>query len=93
MPGCGQIVVAALPSDYWGEVIVAATEHAAAGWRAEAQTRAERLSKHKRPRAYLELPALPRNAQGKISRREVRAAILEHFRLVDETQPKLETLD
>ena len=93
VPGCGQIVVAALPSDYWGEVIVAATERAVAGWRAHAEARAESLSKHKRPRAYLELPALPRNAQGKISRREVRAAILEHFRLVDGTQPKLETRD
>ena len=90
-PGCGQIVVAALPSEYWGEVIVAATEHATDGWKAEAQTRAERLSKHKRPRAYLELAALPRNAQGKVSRREVRAAILERFVLVDGTHPKLET--
>ena len=90
VPGCGQIVVAALPSDYWGEVIVAATEHATEGWAAGAQARAERLSKHKWPRAYIELPALPRNPQGKISRREVRAAILERYRLVDGPHPKLE---
>jgi acyl-CoA synthetase (AMP-forming)/AMP-acid ligase II len=93
LPRCGQIVVAALPSDYWGEVIVAATEHATEGWSAEAQTRAERLSKHKRPRAYIELPALPRNPQGKISRREVRAAILDRYRLVDGPHPRLETRD
>jgi acyl-CoA synthetase (AMP-forming)/AMP-acid ligase II len=93
LPGCGQIVVAALPSEYWGEVIVAVTEHATEGWSAEAQTRVERLSKHKRPRAYIELPALPRNPQGKISRREVRAAILDRYRLVDGPHPKLETRD
>jgi acyl-CoA synthetase (AMP-forming)/AMP-acid ligase II len=83
VPGCGQIVVAALPSDYWGEVIVAATEHATEGWAAGAQARAERLSKHKWPRAYIELPALPRNPQGKISRRDVRAAILDRYSLED----------
>jgi acyl-CoA synthetase (AMP-forming)/AMP-acid ligase II len=91
VPGCGQIVVAALPSAYWGEVIVAATEQARAGWIAEAQRRAERLSKHKRPRAYIELPSLPRNPQGKISRREVRSAILDRYRLVDGPHPALET--
>jgi acyl-CoA synthetase (AMP-forming)/AMP-acid ligase II len=90
LPGCGQVVLAALPSDYWGEVIVAATEQAGAGWRAQAEARVESLSKHKRPRAYLELPALPRNPQGKISRREVRAAILERYRLVDGPHPRLE---
>ena len=93
LPGCGQIVVASLPSDYWGEVIVAATEHATEGWSAGAQTRAEHLSKHKRPRAYVELPALPRNPQGKISRREVRTAILDRYRLVDGPHPKLESRD
>lgn len=93
LPGCGQIVVAALPSDYWGEVIVAATEHATDGWSAAAAARAERLSKHKRPRAYLELPALPRNPQGKISRRELRAAILERYSLADGPHPRLITRD
>jgi len=93
LPGCGQIVVAALPSEYWGEVIVAATEDATEGWITGAQSRAEHLSKHKRPRAYIALPALPRNPQGKISRREVRAAILKRYRLVDGPHPRLETRD
>jgi len=93
IPGCGQIVVAALPSDYWGEVIVAATEQGSVGWNIEAQKRAARLSKHKQPRAYVELSFLPRNPQGKISRREVRAAILDRYRLVDGPHPALETRD
>ena len=87
--GCGQIVVAALPSGYWGEVIVAATEHATEGWAAGAQALAEQLSKHKRPRAYVGLAELPRNPQGKISRREVRAAILGRYRLEDGPHPRL----
>jgi acyl-CoA synthetase (AMP-forming)/AMP-acid ligase II len=89
LPGCGQVVVASLPSDYWGEVIVAATEHAVGEWAAEARTRVARLSKHKRPRAYVALQALPRNAQGKISRRAVRAAILAQYQLVDGPRPEL----
>ncbi len=91
IPGCGQVVVAALPSDYWGEVIVAATEQAGGDWQAQAKARAENLSKHKRPRAYIELAALPRNAQGKISRREVRAAILSQYNLVDGPRPELKS--
>lgn len=89
IPGCGQIVVAALPSDYWGEVIVAATEQAGPGWRAQALARVESLSKHKRPRAYVELAGLPRNAQGKVSRRAVREAIFAQYLLVDGPRPEL----
>jgi acyl-CoA synthetase (AMP-forming)/AMP-acid ligase II len=89
VPGCGQIVVTSLPSDYWGEVIVAATENAAAGWSDAARERVGHLSKHKWPRAYVELPALPRNPQGKISRREVRTAILERHALEDGPHPRL----
>ena len=88
-PGCGQIVVASVPSDYWGEIIVAATENATPGWIPAAGERAARLSKHKRPRAWIELGALPRNPQGKISRREVRAALLERYQLEDGPHPRL----
>ena len=93
LPGCGQVVVAALPSDYWGEVIVAAVEQAGEGWIEAAEARAERLSKHKRPRAYVGLEALPRNAQGKVNRRDVQAAILERYRLEDGPHPKLMAKD
>lgn len=89
LPDCGQVVVAALPSDYWGEVIVAAAEQAREGWIAAAEARAAQLSKHKRPRAYVALDALPRNAQGKVNRRDVRAAILERYRLEDGPHPKV----
>lgn len=91
LPGCGQVVVTSLPSDYWGEVIVAATEHADVKWTAEAQSRVARLSKHKHPRAYVALPALPRNAQGKVNRRAVRATILAQYDLADGPRPELKS--
>ena len=47
------------------------------------------LSRHKQPRAWVALDALPRNPQGKISRREVRAALLERYQLEDGPHPRL----
>jgi acyl-CoA synthetase (AMP-forming)/AMP-acid ligase II len=48
------------------------------------------LAKFKRPRAYLVLDALPRNAQGKVPRGTVRERLLERYRLVDGAHPVLE---
>jgi acyl-coenzyme A synthetase/AMP-(fatty) acid ligase len=70
-------------------VIVAATENAAHGWEEEARARIEALSKHKRPRAWVALDALPRNPQGKVSRREVAAAIAARYALADGPHPRL----
>ena len=78
----GGIAVTTLPSDYWGEVIIAVAE-AAADWPERAAAAAESLAKFKRPRAYVVLDALPRNAQGKVPRGRVREMLLERYRLVD----------
>ncbi|MBI4189932.1 MAG: acyl--CoA ligase [Betaproteobacteria bacterium] len=86
---CGEICIASLPSEYWGEVIVAAAEGASSDWQAEAERRVALLSRHKRPRLWLTLAALPRNAQGKVSRKEVRARILARYELVDGPYPRL----
>ena len=86
---CGQVLVTSLPSDYWGEVIVAVTEAAGSGWDDEAATRVNKLSRHKRPRAYLNLAALPRNPQGKVSRRQARELILATHHFVDGPYPTL----
>jgi acyl-CoA synthetase (AMP-forming)/AMP-acid ligase II len=88
----GAVVVTTLPSEYWGEVIVAVTEAASADWAAGAATAAETLARFKRPRAYVAVDALPRNAQGKVPRSKVRAMLLERFRLVDGPYPRLEPL-
>jgi acyl-coenzyme A synthetase/AMP-(fatty) acid ligase len=50
---------------------------------------AEQLARHKRPRAWVSLPELPRNAQGKVVRARVRDAVLERWRLEDGSHPRL----
>jgi acyl-CoA synthetase (AMP-forming)/AMP-acid ligase II len=83
------VVVTTLPSDHWGEVIVAVAEAAPDTWEARARAAAESLAKYKRPRAYVSLETLPRNPQGKVPRARVRAEILERYRLVDGPRPEL----
>lgn len=61
-------------------------------WEAEAERRVAVLSRHKRPRLWIALEALPRNAQGKVSRREVRERILARYALVDGPHPRLTPL-
>jgi O-succinylbenzoic acid--CoA ligase len=83
------VVVTTLPSEYWGEVIVAVAEQPHAGWETAARRAVEALAKYKWPRAYLGLDALPRNPQGKVPRGRVRAQILERYRLLDGPHPRL----
>ncbi len=87
--GDGAVTVTALPSEYWGEVIVAVAEAAPAGWRERAMAAAGTLAKFKRPRAYIVLDALPRNAQGKVPRGRLREMLLARFALVDGPHPVL----
>lgn len=83
------IYVLGLASDYWGEVIIAVAEGLPEGWEKAAIPLAEDLAKHKRPRAWLALPELPRNAQGKVVRARVREAVLARWRLEDGPHPRL----
>ena len=87
--GCGQVCVASLPSDYWGEVIVAIAEGASGDWSAEARMRVAALSRHKHPRAYVSVAVLPRNAQGKVSRSAVRELVLATCDFADGPYPAL----
>ncbi|MEO7405036.1 MAG: class I adenylate-forming enzyme family protein [Burkholderiales bacterium] len=91
VPGCTQIAIATLPSDYWGEIIVAAAEGTGGtpDWQRAADERLAVIAKHKRPRDYIALDELPRNAQGKISRPAIREAILARYALEDGPYPKL----
>ncbi|HSN32538.1 MAG TPA: AMP-binding protein, partial [Ideonella sp.] len=89
LPGCGAVCIAGLPSEYWGEIIVAVAEQASAGWQQQVAARVAPLSRHKHPRLLLSLPALPRNAQGKINRREVVRHVLATHELVDGAHPTL----
>jgi len=83
------VAVTTLPSDYWGEVIVAVAEAPPTDWEARARRAVEALAKYKWPRAYLSLDPLPRNPQGKVPRGRVRAQILESYTLIDGPHPRL----
>ena len=89
---CTQICVTSLPSDYWGEIIVAVAEGTQAGWQEQCATLLEQLSRHKRPRLYISVQALPRNPQGKISRKAVSKMVLTTHRLDDGPYPVLTAL-
>lgn len=83
------ICVLGIASDYWGEVIVGVAEAPEPGWEAEAEARVAALARHKRPRAWIALPELPRNAQGKVVRAKVRDAVLAMRVLEDGPHPRL----
>jgi acyl-CoA synthetase (AMP-forming)/AMP-acid ligase II len=85
----GAVVVTTVPSEHWGEVIVAVAENAPQDWEARARAAAENLANYKRPRAYVTLETLPRNPQGKVPRAKVREMILERYVLKDGPRPEL----
>lgn len=88
MPG-GELVIISLPSRDWGEVITAVAAGAPAGWQDALSPALEAMTKHKRPRLFAELDAIPRNGLGKIVRRRTRDAVLEHYTFVDGRYPAL----
>lgn len=50
------------------------------------------LSRHKRPRLFVEMAALPRNPQGKVSRKKLRETVLAQHTLIDGPYPALEAI-
>jgi acyl-CoA synthetase (AMP-forming)/AMP-acid ligase II len=85
-----EMCVTSLPSDYWGEIIIAVGLPGFNAWQERAKCLVSKLSRHKQPGAYVELEKLPRNPQGKISRRLVRQQVLLSYDLIDGPYPKLE---
>ena len=83
------IVITSIPSDYWGEVIVAVAENPAPGWEDIVRARAKQLSRHKQPRIYAAVSAFPRNAQGKINRRKLSELVLTSGTYKDGPYPEL----
>lgn len=86
------VSVVSLPSEYWGEIIVAVAEGADPAWPERGRSALTNLARYKHPRALLSLPELPRNAQGKIMRRTIREMLLQRWRLADGPYPTLEPL-
>ena len=77
------VAVVGIPDDLWGELVVAAVVPAA-GHELEqdaldALARSQ-LAGYKIPRRYVALTALPRNAYGKVVKRELRASLAQALR-------------
>ncbi len=88
--GTAAVSIVSLPSDYWGEIIVAVAETDDRAWPDRARAALADLARYKHPRAFLLLAELPRNPQGKIMRRLIREALLERYRIIDGSHPRLE---
>ena len=83
------VVAVGVPSDYWGQVIVAVAEGASEQWQSNAAAAAQTLTRFKQPRAYIVFDSLPRVGQDKVSRVKTVEAVLERYRLDDGPHPKL----
>jgi len=88
----GIVSVVSLPSEYWGEIIVAVAETDDPDWAERARAELAPIARYKHPRALLTLPELPRNAQGKIMRRAIRDLLLTRWRVADGPYPTLEPI-
>jgi acyl-CoA synthetase (AMP-forming)/AMP-acid ligase II len=88
--GHAAIAVIGVPSDYWGQVIVAVAEAPPDRWADRARAQAAALTRYKQPRAYLALPVLPRGAQDKLQRAKAVERVLTAFRLQDGPHPRFD---
>jgi acyl-CoA synthetase (AMP-forming)/AMP-acid ligase II len=88
-----EVAVVGIPSDYWGEVILAAIENPVSGWEARIEPVVQAMTDYKRPRLLIALDELPRNGIGKILRGAIRADVLSRFRLTEGPRPRLEKRD
>jgi len=88
-----EVAVVGIPSDYWGEVILAAIERPTAGWEQRIAEVMRTMTDYKRPRLMIALDELPRNGIGKILRGAIRADVLARFRITDGPRPRLEHRD
>jgi acyl-CoA synthetase (AMP-forming)/AMP-acid ligase II len=88
-----EVAVVGIPSDYWGEVILAAIERPAPGWEARMEPALQAMTDYKRPRLMIAFDELPRNGIGKILRGAIRTDVLSRFRLTEGPRPRLEKRD
>jgi len=87
-----EIVVVGLPSAYWGQIVVAVAERPVPGWQARAVAIVASLSRYKRPRAYIAVAELPRNAQGKLRRPRLVEILLAECLIEDGPHPVVRRL-
>ena len=80
------VVAVGIPSEHWGEVIVAVSEGDADITDTVAAATAG-LARYKQPRACLTIETLPRSLQGKVQRARVREMVLARYAMIDGPYP------
>jgi acyl-CoA synthetase (AMP-forming)/AMP-acid ligase II len=88
--GSSEVAVVGIPSDYWGEIILAAAERPAPDWEDRIRPLIETMTGYKRPRLLLALDELPRNGIGKVLRKDIREHVLARYQITDGPRPRLE---
>jgi len=92
LPNTSGMCVTSLPSEYWGEVIAAVAESEDLSWVDAAKEKLKTMSRHKQPRIFFHFKTLPRNPQGKVSRKQISAHILKTHSVSDGAYPVLQAL-
>jgi len=77
-PGVKEVAVIGIPDDLWGELVVAVVVPEDGADTSDLTTFArETLAGYKIPRRYITTQSLPRNAYGKVLKRELRRAVAD----------------
>jgi malonyl-CoA/methylmalonyl-CoA synthetase len=85
----GDFTVLGLPSKRWGEIVLFARSQSHDAPFDDALSATAALTQYKRPRLFVAVSVLPRNAIGKIDRRALREEILAQWTLEDGAHPRL----
>ncbi len=86
-PAVAECAVVGVPDEEWGERIIAAVALEPGGAYTEAELLdwcRERLAGHKRPERIVLTEELPRNALGKLLRREVKRVLIDEGRMTEQ---------
>ncbi|MDX3809022.1 class I adenylate-forming enzyme family protein [Bosea thiooxidans] len=88
--GHSEVAVVGIPSEYWGEVVLAAIERPPDDWQERLSPVLAAMTGYKRPRLFITVEELPRNGIGKIVRSRIREFSLANYTFRDGPHPRLE---
>ncbi len=86
LPGI-ELVALGFPSEYWGEIVTVVAQRPPESWRDDLKEALSAMTPYKRPRLFVAIDEVPRNAIGKISRAHLRRWLNETYELVEKPHP------